>query len=145
MWYCFDSKLVRLKVEYKICCAYVSLVEFRFQTGSIKSSQFTALYPDAYQGFRFQTGSIKSKTVNPLRITFNGFDSKLVRLKVRLWKCFRLWLARFDSKLVRLKGGSAYITLYFLSFRFQTGSIKSDNPRASNRFDVRVSIPNWFD
>ena len=61
--------------------------------------------------FRFQTGSIKSKVTGYAPATILRFDSKLVRLKVKITTCQRQILFSFDSKLVRLK-------VYHESIRF---------------------------
>ena len=99
----FDSILVRLKVE--LAEDYiVKTLEFRFHTGSIKSTEeFDAA--SAWQEFRFHTGSIKSKALQiSLRHTITRFDSILVRLKVQdMTVLDRTLYACFDSILVRLK------------------------------------------
>ena len=81
-------------------------IEFRFQTGSIKSisqllrtsrqksfdSKLVRLKAERYRAslveitelFRFQTGSIKRTKALSDHWVVSGFDSKLVRLKVRM-------------------------------------------------------------
>ena len=84
----------------KVCEA-----KFRFQTGSIKSESPRIML--SVFVFRFQTGSIKSETTETQRLTPDTrFDSKLVRLKVRICSASLRGRQRFDSKLVRLKGDS---------------------------------------
>ena len=56
---CFDSKLVRLKVEPISLNKKGETEAFRFQTGSIKSIRVISFKPYT-RWFRFQTGSIKS-------------------------------------------------------------------------------------
>ena len=118
--------------------------------------------------FRFQTGSIKSLLKRMFYFAFISFDSKLVRLKETLIVSPISVLTCFDSKLVRLKvnyNGFCRETEGFrfqtgsikrrfehedefieLTFRFQTGSIKRSVliPQWTH-FKCYVSIPNWFD
>ena len=55
-----------------------------------------------------------------------GFNSKLVRLKVKGSDAPQPPIARFNSKLVRLKdGGFGESTNAGTGFQFQTGAIKS--------------------
>ena len=108
----FDSKLVRLKVKEGIIVSE-STFRFRFQTGSIKSTpeDVTAAYQALFRfqtgsikrdtvrvgigdtrRFRFQTGSIKRRLILPNTSTqFEGFDSKLVRLKGSVKAIIRLY------------------------------------------------------
>ena len=143
--------------------------KFRFQTGSIKRCKLQCMsFRSAW--FRFQTGSIKRRRGTPADVfSVLGFDSKLVRLKVKSWCRDHLGEVCFDSKLVRLKDqGATQAMLFPVVFRFQTGSIKRRQLRCWMRshsisgFDSKlvrlkvfrqgdlaeelsVSIPNWFD
>ena len=77
--------------------------------------------------FQFQTGSIKRKLYAcQVEELFDGFNSKLVRLKVDMDKVrdgSPRWC--FNSKLVRLKEGCRLIhNAIKKQFQFQTGSIK---------------------
>ena len=58
---------------------------FQFQTGSIRSNAMKEVIELAISLFQFQTGAIKSRYVHMCSSgTCARFNSKLVRLKVRL-------------------------------------------------------------
>ena len=121
---CFDSILVRLKVDNPSVFHVQGIGTFRFHTGSIKSKH---LFPVGYGyfrfdsilvrlkdvdsrhvllpllGFRFHTGSIKSSHLTSNCIGNLCFDSILVRLKVDLVHGCDADSVCFDSILVRLK------------------------------------------
>ena len=102
---CFNSKLVRLKGGQMNIKA-VAKATFQFQTGSIKSTAASNSYQMSIS-FQFQTGSIKRIRKGIQRmIPLFSFNSKLVRLKVKVFIVSFLFLVCFNSKLVRLKGTS---------------------------------------
>ncbi len=81
-----------------------------------------------------------------MRIVPDGFDSKLVRLKVTDNRAAWARVVSFDSKLVRLKGLMLPATpLMMAVFRFQIGAIKSFVPCIVDPNYALVSIPNWCD
>ena len=101
----FNSKLVRLKGENVLTVADVG--RFQFQTGSIKRAYLPSYWQalscfnsklvrlkveDIVSGvnqtrvFQFQTGSIKSDRADFFdELLFDSFNSKLVRLKARVY------------------------------------------------------------
>ena len=79
---CFNSKLVRLKAV-RITFKDNTQAQFQFQTGSIKSRASLSVRLVSML-FQFQTGSIKSFRRVQGRKCRHGFNSKLVRLKVRM-------------------------------------------------------------
>ena len=80
-----------------------SYAEFQFQTGAIKRGSEIAAMLDA-DPFQFQTGAIKSYIMQlDLFSDIPSFNSKLVRLKVKLRAGVTLSLFSFNSKLVRLE------------------------------------------
>ena len=98
----FNSKLVRLKATLEISFADLG-VGFNSKLVRLKAYVVEGINLEAK--FQFQTGAIKSKpTRTPTPRTQAGFNSKLVRLKGD-------WVVRqnlldtcsFNSKLVRLK------------------------------------------
>ena len=77
--YGFNSKLVRLEV-YETQKIIRMIVEFRFQTGAIRSLGLVALPADEFL-FQFQTGSIRRHILQLPAFTLIRFNSKLVRLE----------------------------------------------------------------
>ena len=75
---CFDSILVRLKVD--TATLIVEIAMFRFHTGSIKRSGCGIQEPSRKR-FRFHTGSIKRLEAIYEGMYVYSFDSILVRLK----------------------------------------------------------------
>ena len=75
--------------------------------------------------FQFQTGSIKSERGSVIQEDIEGFNSKLVRLKVRYLPLHPSAYKSFNSKLVRLKVDPDTLSYLTITFQFQTGSIKS--------------------
>ena len=141
--------------------------QFRFHTGSIKRDITKAIQISTYE-FRFHTGSIKSLQDFWGRLSPRGFDSILVRLKVREIPIFFTDRVRFDSILVRLKVNTQTNITSKTTFRFHTGSIKSPGNQKQHNTSLKfrfhtgsiksvlivvygrelkvfVSIPYWFD
>ena len=81
----FNSILVRLKALMHINAVAVDCL-FQFHTGSIKSWHEPRSHVP--RRFQFHTGSIKSlRLLKRLEIAKKGFNSILVRLKVRPAHC----------------------------------------------------------
>ena len=145
---CFDSKLVRLKGYLKSSLSFHGLRSFRFQTGSIKrvSDSF-----DRVRGQRFDSKLVRLKVARGLTEGFSQrWDGSKDQLHILGREVSRIisGVVCFDSKLVRLKVKGSRVSLLAVSFwfRFQTGSIKSQNlPNTSYALYSHVSIPNWFD
>ena len=78
--------------------------------------------------FQFQTGAIKRQVQYIAgRTAYEGFNSKLVRLKAYPETHSSHAKRRFNSKLVRLKGKRRRNRCpRIFGFQFQTGAIKSD-------------------
>ena len=75
--------------------------------------------------FQFQTGSIKSPDLASLGMSlYICFNSKLVRLKASVYNQRLQRVYRFNSKLVRLKVTTSWNANVAIKFQFQTGSIK---------------------
>ena len=100
----FNSKLVRLEVDYTLS----QLREFARE-------------------FQFQTGSIRRLMMKAIIVTNTSFNSKLVRLEAKLKNLTWRRLSRFDSKLVRLEESTLAFCadIAHVQFQFQTGSIRS--------------------
>ena len=95
--------------------------------------------------FQFQTGAIKSnKRLVNVRTDIQGFNSKLVRLKVDWASEKHQRRNSFNSKLVRLKVALRLLgsTLFEEQFQFQTGAIKSlhclKNMALQSRFNSKL-------
>ena len=107
---------------------------FRFQTGSIKSTDLPRCIKPAKR-FRFQTGSIKrragERTTCPQLTQFRFQTGSIKRLEGIDYKFDPS--GSFDSKLVRLKEANRRsMDSPRLQFRFQTGSIKRANALFTN-------------
>ena len=102
---------------------------FQFQTGAIKRRHVIGARGVQSCEFQFQTGAIKSRISICGKTALSRFNSKLVRLKVRLWLTMRFGFPkRFNSKLVRLKVlRGCRSSLRRIQFQFQTGAIKREN------------------
>ena len=75
-----------------------------------------------------------------------GFDSKLVRLKVKLLKILEDISLRFDSKLVRLKVESEEEACCVGARCFDSKLVRlKADVGMLERSELNVSIPNWFD
>ena len=78
---------------------------FQFQTGAIRSEKGNSYVETVSYKFRFQTGAIRRRiSVQLPQELINGFDSKLVRLEVKIRNTILKIMESFDSKLVRLEG-----------------------------------------
>ena len=72
------------------------------------------------------------------------FNSKVVRLKVRLLNRFHLELNYFNSKVVRLKDGCGVnIFVEVALFQFQSGAVKSQLLVLRLYIHILISIPKW--
>ena len=58
--------------------------------------------------FQFQNGAIKRYAVNMFETQSGGFNSKMVRLKVKFQRLFINIIFCFNSKMVRLKVGNPF-------------------------------------
>ena len=163
---CFNSKLVRLKVQegYKLLSPQLG-----FNSKLVRLKAYRACTLRGRQrAFQFQIGSIKSPPdTREFPPSCLGFNSKLVRLKVRrfyreskgalfqfqigsiksLYRgSKRVSIKSFNSKLVRLKVRNVtHAVLLRKKFQFQIGSIKRTTLDIGWSVFVGVSIPNWFD
>ena len=140
--HCFNSKMVRLIAE-----------------GAFKAFK-------AAKQFQFQNGSINSLNIVRVVKVIIGFNSKMVRLIVKVLPSRTSLYHCFNSKMVRLIGREERERLRFSTFQFQNGSINrhhfynrgllhhcfnskmvrliasSTGGRAARSY---VSIPKWFD
>ena len=157
-FYCFNSKMVRLKAYY-VTCSFLTLRKFQFQNGAVKSSmtakkllqmakfQFQNGAVKSYAlphwihlitMFQFQNGAVKSDTLVIIRASYCGFNSKMVRLKAEVRRNLWLLKIRFNSTMVRLKAGYKEMDIDTVSlFQFQNGAVKRYN---SDKFRIYTDM-----
>ena len=87
--------------------------------------------------FRFQTGSIKRLSRDSLQASYHlRFDSKLVRLKARLFLPCQRRTRKFRFQTGSIKSVSSVVIVVVKSvFRFQTGSIKRKTKSSTSLLD----------
>ncbi len=76
--------MVRLKVR-DLLDEDGALIVFQFQNGTIKSNG-QRLSEEFNDLFQFQNGTIKSNTPFKKTSSLPGFNSKMVRLKAKMWE-----------------------------------------------------------
>ena len=121
---------------------------FQFQAGAIRSRSQQARQLACHTLFQFQAGAIRSEfAAQRITLQHRCFNSKLVRLEVRLISACSALITSFNSKLVRLEVQLMRDSLIAQStvFQFQAGAIRSAQSHFRLGCASVVSIPSWCD
>ena len=121
-------------------------LKFQFHNGSIKSDFKLDLGGSDRTGFNSTMVRLKVRANLGLRRRMSGFNSTMVRLKESRLVLYRDQHSCFNSTMVRLKAGTSWKRTQTTSrFQFHNGSIKSVALPVLFIPRILVSIPQWFD